>query len=172
VNNVLDLWQSDLLDLQSFAKHNNYRYVLSVLDVFSKYLYLVPLKAKTGSAVAEAFGSILRDTRYMKPWVRRPLIVQTDKGKYVNKAFQDLLQREGIEHRICRNPDVKCAVVEGVHRTIREKIYRYFTHRNTFKYINVLQKFVSAYNNTVHVTTDVAPAKVNDSNILEIWKKN
>jgi transposase InsO family protein len=141
VNNILDLWQSDVLDLQSFAKHNNnYRYVLSVIDVFSKYLHLVPLKRKTGSVVAKALGSILRDSPYMKPWVRRPLVVQTDKGKeYVNKAFQDLLQREGIEHRICRNPDVRCAVVERVHRTIREKIYRYFTHRNTYRYINVLK---------------------------------
>jgi transposase InsO family protein len=172
VNNVLDLWQSDLLDLQAFAEHNNnYRYVLSVIDVFSKYLHLVPLKSKSGSAVAEAFGSILRDSRYMKPRVRRPLVVQTDKGKeYVNHPFQDLLRREGIEHRVCRNPDVKCAVVESVHLTIREKIYRYFTHRNTFRYISVLQKFVSAYNNTVNLT-GVATAKVNDSNILEIRKK-
>jgi hypothetical protein len=105
----------------------------------------------------------------MKPLVRGPLVVQTDKGKeYVNKPFQDLMRREGIEHRICRNPGVKCAVVETFHRTIREKIYRYFTYRNTFRYSNVLQNFVSAYNNTVHLTTGVAPAKVNDSNILEI----
>jgi hypothetical protein len=63
VNNVLDLWQSDLLDLQTFAKYNNnYRYVLSVIDIFSKYLHLVPLKSKTGSAVADAFGSFLRDS--------------------------------------------------------------------------------------------------------------
>jgi hypothetical protein len=87
----------------------------------------VPLKSKKGSVVAEAFGSILRDSRYMKPRLRRPLVVQTDKGKeYVNQPFQDFLRREGIEHRICRNPDVKCAVVGRIHRTIREIIYRYF----------------------------------------------
>jgi hypothetical protein len=81
VNNVLELWQSDLLDLQTFARHNNnYRYVVSVIDLFSKYLHLVPLKSKTGADVAEAFGSILRDSRYMKPRVRRPLVAQTDKG--------------------------------------------------------------------------------------------
>jgi hypothetical protein len=81
VKNILDLWQSDLLDLQTFAKHNNnYPYVLSVIEVFSKYLQLVPLKSKTGSAVAEAFRSILRVSQYMKPQVRRPLDVQTDKG--------------------------------------------------------------------------------------------
>jgi hypothetical protein len=71
--NILELWQSDLLDLQTFARHNNnYRYVLSVIDLFSKYLHLVPLKSKTGADVAEAFGSILPDSRYMKPRVGRP----------------------------------------------------------------------------------------------------
>jgi hypothetical protein len=61
-------------------------------------------------------------------------VVQRDKGiMYLNKPFQDLMRRKGIEHRICRNPDVKCAVLERVHRTIREKIYKYFTHKNTFR---------------------------------------
>jgi hypothetical protein len=96
---------------------------------------------------------------------------RADKGKeYLNKPFQDLMRREGIEHRTCRNPDVKCAVVERVHRTIRENLYKYFTHKKIFRYIDVLQKFVSAYNDTVHSKTGVVPAKVNDSNILDIWK--
>jgi hypothetical protein len=78
VNSVLDLWQSDLLILQKFAKYNNnYRYILSVIDVFSKYLHLVPLKTTTGSVVAEAFYSILRDSQYTKPLVHIPLVVQT-----------------------------------------------------------------------------------------------
>jgi hypothetical protein len=172
-DNILDIWQSDLLDLHAYARDNdNYRYVLSVIDVFSKYLHLVPLKAKTGPAVAEAFGSILKDPRYTEPYVRRPVVVQTDKGKeFLNRPFQDLMRREGIEHRTCRNPDVKCAVVERVHRTIRDRLQKYFTRRNTHRYIDVLQKFVRAYNDTIHRTTDRAPSEVNDSNVLEIWEK-
>jgi hypothetical protein len=61
--------------------------------------------------------------------------------------------------------------VKRVYRTIREKLYKYFTHKYIFRYIDVLRKFVSAYNDTVHSTTGVAPTKVSDSNILEIWKK-
>jgi hypothetical protein len=68
--------------------------------VFSKYLRSIPLKAMTGSAVAKAFGSILNDPKNLKPFVRRPVTVQTDKGKeYLIKLFRDLLRREGIEHR-------------------------------------------------------------------------
>jgi transposase InsO family protein len=68
----------------------------------------VPLQSKTGAAVAEAFGSILADARYSKPFACRPVTVQTDRGReFLNKPFQDLLRREGIEHRTGKNPDVK-----------------------------------------------------------------
>jgi hypothetical protein len=88
-----------------------------------------------------------------------------------NKRFQDILRREGIEHMTCRNPDVKCAVVERAHRTIREKLYKYFTHKNTYRYIDVLPKFVTAYSATFHSTTGIAPAEVRDSNVLDIWRR-
>ena len=58
--------------------------------------------------------------------------VRTDKGKeFLNTQFQTLLKREGIEFQVCKNPDVKCAVVERVNRTLRDKLYRYFTYKNT-----------------------------------------
>ena len=57
-----------------------------------------------------------------------------------------MLKREGIQFQVCRNPDVKCSVVERAQRTIREKLYRYFTYRNTQRYIDVLPRFVRAYN--------------------------
>ena len=51
VSNIMDLWECDLLDMQSLAKYNDtYRYILYVIDVFSKYLHLVPVKTKSGPA--------------------------------------------------------------------------------------------------------------------------
>jgi hypothetical protein len=73
-----------------------------------------------------------------------------------------MLRREGIEHRTCKNPDIKCAVVERAHRTIRDKLYKYFSYKNTYRYIDDLEKFVDAYNHTVHSTTGIVPAKVGD----------
>jgi hypothetical protein len=58
-----------------------------------------------------------------------------------------------------------------VHRTIHDKLQKYFTHKNTHTYIDVLQKFVQAYNDTVYKSTNMAPSDVNDSNVLEIWEK-
>jgi hypothetical protein len=58
-----------------------------------------------------------------------------------------------------------------VNRTIRGKIYKYFTAKNTYNFIDILPKIVSAYNFTVHGSTGIAPAKVTDSDILAIWRR-
>jgi len=123
--------------------NNNYKYLLQVIDVFSKYLLSIPLRTKTGKEVATALESILQDPKYTKPIRRRPVWVRTDKGKeFLNTQFQTLLKREGIEFQVCKNPEVKCAVVERVNRTLRDKLSRYFTYKNTYRYIDVLSKFV------------------------------
>jgi len=104
VNNVMDVWECDLVDVRSLAKFNDkYKFILSVIDVFSKFLYLIPLRSKTGTVVASAFQSIFKD-----PKQRRPMRVRTDKGKeFLNKNFQVMLKREGIQFQVCKNPDVK-----------------------------------------------------------------
>jgi len=113
----MEVWECDILDMQSLSKYNDtYRYILSVIDVFSKYVHLVPIKTKSCPAVTSAFLSLLHDDLPCPLWLR------TDKGKeFLNKHFQDMLRYEGIHFQVCINPDVKCAVVEPVHRTIRDR---------------------------------------------------
>jgi len=132
------------LDLSSLKKYNdNHRFLLQVIDVFSKYLQSIPLRTKTGKEVASALESILQDPKYTKPIRRRPVWVSTDKGKeFLNMQFQTLLKREGIDFQVCRNPDVKCAVVERVNRRLRDKLYKYFTYKNTYRYIDVLPELL------------------------------
>jgi len=171
VTNIGDVWECDLLDVQSYAKYNdNFRYILSVIDVFSKFLYLIPVKTKSGPAVTAAFLSIFDD----KPKLlsRRLVWVRTDKGKeFLNKDFQYMLSDEGIHFQVCRNRDVKCAVVERAQRTIRDRLYKYLTYKNTFRYIGVLPKFVRAYNDTLHSMTSIAPSRETQSDVLAIWKR-
>ena len=81
VNNITDVWELDLMDLTPLKKYDNYKYLLQVIDVVSKYLHSVPLRSKAGKAVASAFESILQDQKYSKPTCRRPIWLHTDKGK-------------------------------------------------------------------------------------------
>jgi transposase InsO family protein len=172
VNNINNIWEIDILDLSSLTKiNNNYRYLLQVTDVFSKYLHSVPLRTKTGKEVAAALESTFKDPKYTKPIRRRPVWVRTDKGKeFLDTQFQALLKREGIEFEVCRNPNVKCAVVERVKRTLRDKLHRYFTYKNTC-YLDVLPKFIEGYNAGVHSSTCMAAADVRDTDVLTIWNK-
>jgi len=111
VTNVMDVWECDLFYVQPYAEYNdNFRYILSVIDVFSKFLYRISVKTNSGTAVNTAFRSIFDDKPKLPS--RRPVWVCTDKCReFPNKDFQDLLRKEGIQFKVCRNPDVKCAVV-------------------------------------------------------------
>jgi len=70
-----------------------------------------------------------------------------------------MLKREGIPFQVCRIPDVECSVVERAYRTILDSLYKYFTYKNTYRYIDVFPKFVKAYSGTVHSATGIAPSK-------------
>jgi len=110
-----------------------------------------PLKAKNGPAVDSEFPSIFND--YPK-FSRRPVWVRTDKGNEIqNEKFQGILRDENIQFQVCKKHHVKCAVIELPHLSIRHRLPKYFTYKNTFRYIDVLPTIVRAYNDTVHPTS-------------------
>ena len=82
-----------------------------------------------------------------------------------------MLKRTKIQFQVCKNLDVKCSEVERVESTLREKLNNYSKFKNAYKYIDVVHKFVKAYDYTVHAQTGIAPSKSTDSGILTIWKR-
>jgi len=103
----VDVWECDLVNIYALGKFNdNYKYIISIIDIFSKFLHLVPLRSKTVTAVESAFMTIFENSRRR----RRPVLVRTEKGKeFLNKHFQVMLKREGIKFQVCRYPNVKCS---------------------------------------------------------------
>jgi transposase InsO family protein len=96
----MDVWECYLVDVHALGKFNdNFKYILFVIDEFSKFLYMVPLESKTGTAVTAAFQSVLPQRG------RRPVWVRTDKGKgFLNKHFEAMLRRDGIQFQVFREP--------------------------------------------------------------------
>ena len=120
------IWAADLVDMQAFSKFNRgVKYLLAVIDIFSKYDWLIPLKDKTGKSVASALETIFKERKPEKMWV--------DKGKeFYNKDVKDLVDLYSTE-----NED-KSSVVERWIRTMKEKMWKYFSANSTNIYINLL----------------------------------
>ena len=103
-----------------------------------------------GPSVMAAFESVPNDAKYSNPIRRRPVWVQTDRGmQFLNRSFQDMLKREGIQFHVCMSPDVKFAAVERAHQTLRNKLYSYFNYKFAYGFVDVLQQFVKAYNTNI-----------------------
>jgi len=153
-----DLYQIDLADLSNLSSYNDsYRYLSNCIDVFSKRAWSSQLKSKSVREVTEAFELILDD------WPCN--MVQSDKGtEFVNSTFQSMLCRRGIKFYTSENEDIKAALVERFNRTLKEKMYCYFTAKNTRRYVDVLPNFIYTYNRSRHRSIGMAPANVSPDN--------
>ena len=155
---IRDLYQIDLVDLSALAPYNDgIRYLLTCIDVFSKRAWAIPLRTKSGAEVARAFENVLRDGKSN--------MVQSDKGsEFLNSTFQSMLKRHDVKFYTSENEDLKAAVVERFNRTLKTKMFRYFTYANTRRYVDVLPDLLQSYNNTYHRSIGMAPTEVNTDN--------
>ena len=145
--------------MSALSKENEgYRFLLLVIDTFSKYGYLIPLKDKKGETVADALKDIFKKRKPEKLW--------TDKGReFYNKDVKDLVELYSTEN------EEKSSIAERWVRTIKEKMWKYFTDNNTYKYIDALPDLVEDYNNTVHSSTKLTPKEASKKkNELTVWR--
>jgi hypothetical protein len=115
--------------------------------------------------VADAMRNIFTKTG------RQPLKMNGDGGReFVNIRFKKLLKEFGVDYFISYG-EVKAAIAERFIRTLKTHIWKYFKHFNTWRYIDVLQDFIVAYNNSVNRTIGVAPSNVTLNKTFSIWKR-
>ena len=133
-------WQADLVDLGKLASYNKgFKYLLTCIDVLSRYAWIVPLKNKTGKTLKEAFQVIFKSGR-------QPIRLQTDKGtEFTNRVFQKFLKENDVHFFTTYNEETKASIVERFNRTLKTKMWKYFTHRETIIYIDVLSEMVESY---------------------------
>ncbi|KAK7582147.1 hypothetical protein V9T40_013592 [Parthenolecanium corni] len=159
-----DIWAADLLIMNQYSTRNKgYNYIFNVIDTFSKFLFAVPLKKKSGEEVAVAFSKILKTSN------RCPTKLHVDRGKeFVNKEFQTVLKENKIEMYHTFNEE-KSAIAERVNRTINEKLKLHFEVTQKFRWIDALEGIVKEYNeNDVHRSIGTTPVSVTSKNENEV----
>ena len=164
-----DLWGCDLLDLHKYANENKvtrkgkagFRYLLVVIDTFSKYLFLEPLQNKKGVTAAKAFEKILKKSN------RRPNLLHVDQGKeFFNKNFRALCNSNNIRMYNTFSLE-KSAICERVIRTINQKLGKHFERTGRHHWISFLPTLLQEYNTLdKHRSIGMTPSEVNKANEL------
>ena len=156
VNGIDKIWAADLADMKVLSEDNDgVNFLLLVIDTFSKYGWIVPLKNKKSKTVAEALKNIFEERKPEKLW--------TDKGTELkNKDVKKLIEIYSTEN------EEKSSIVERWIRTMKEKMWKYFTDNNTYNYMNVLPDLVKDYNNSSIKMTPIEASK--KKNELTVWR--
>ena len=140
-------------------------FLFCVIDIYSKYAWVVPLKDKKGPSIFNAFQSILNKSN------RKPNKIWVDKSReFFNISMKSWLEKNDIEMYSANN-DGKSVVVERFIRTIRNKIYKHMTSISKNVYIDKLDDIVNEYNNTKHRTIKMKPIDAKDNTYIDFGKK-
>ena len=152
VDGIDDQFQADLVDMKMFRRKNKFtNYILTVIDCFSKFAWAVPIKKKTGNEITLAFEKLFKETG------RIPKKLQTDRGtEFTNKTAQALFKKLGIHFFTSENAP-KAQIAERLNRSLKDRMYRYFTAQDTVKWIDVLPKLLKNYNSSFHRSIKMTP---------------
>ena len=163
VAGIDDQFDADLASMVDYEKSNDgYKYLLVVIDIFSRYGWIQPLKNKSANTIVSAFGKILEEGRI-------PRRLRTDAATdFTSKHFQEFMKEKGITHFTTHN-EKQANYVEHFIKTIKNKIRRYMSEKRTERYIDVLNSMVNSYNRTWHSGIQSEPINVNKKNERKLW---
>ena len=164
MNEMDEQWDTDLMDLHMLSKHNNgFKYIVIFIDLFSRFLWAEPVKAKTGKEIERVMKIVFRE--------RKPQTLRSDQGKeYLNNIVQTYLKTKSIHHFVAYN-ELHANYAERIIGTLKRKLFRYFSKHQTYKYIDVLDYIVNSYNNTTHSSIKMSPVEVTHENEQALYEK-
>ncbi|KAL3118844.1 hypothetical protein niasHT_008191 [Heterodera trifolii] len=158
--------QADLADFQALSRKNKgYRYLLLAVDVLSRRMFGSPVKSKRPVDMKRAFEELFEQMS------RVPDTLYTDRGlEFVAKPLKEFYAEKGIQ-KFETSSKKKAAVAERAIRTLKTRLYKYFSANNTSVWVDVVPKFLSAINNSVCRVTGLRPNEISDTNAREVWKR-
>lgn len=157
-------WQSDLVDVRALSASNERTgYILTIVDLFSKFAWGLPIKRKTGDEITRAFKTVFKE--------RQPERIQTDRGsEFINKNTQALFASKNIKWFATQNEN-KAQTVERFNSSLQQLMYRYFTANKTKRWLEVLPKLMENYNNSYHRSIKMTPVEASKAeNESAVWE--
>jgi len=144
--------------------NSNYSYILCVVDVLSQMMYCEPLKNKTALETTLAFSKII---------VRAKSCCKnlcSDEGtEFQNATFQALIKKQNINYYTTLNKSIKGSNVERAIRTLKQRLYKFMLYNGRWRWVDDLEKIVTAINNTPSRVINMAPSKVTERNEYEVF---
>ena len=164
-NHIDHIWGCDLITMIKYSKQNkNHKYILTIIDFFSKYSWCYALKSKKSGEIINSFEDIFKKSK------RIPKFIQSDEGtEFTNNQTQIFFKDNDIKWYHTYNRNIKCSICERFNRTILNKIYKNFTLNNNTIWINDLDKSIEKYNNSYHRSIKMKPinaSKKSNGNIV------
>lgn len=156
-------WDADLMDMGEFSTENDgVKYVLMVIDLFSRYGYTILLENKKAETVAKALDSLLKKVK--------PVWLRTDKGgEFVNAKVKKVLDQYDVGHTVTQN-ETKANYAERFIKTMKNRIIKVMLKNNNVRYVDALPDLTASYNNSYHRSIKEKPANVTDANKVEIYQ--
>ena len=166
-NDIDHQWEADLVDMTEKARANKgFHFLLTVIDVLSKYAWAIPVYRKDTEHMLPAFKRLFR---LAAP--RKPKRLHTDRGgEFINEEVEHYLKSKGI-HLFSTYSNYKAAIAERFNRTLKDRMYRYFTDNDTDKYLDALPELLKGYNTSKHRAIDMAPADVRPEHVPSIFAR-
>ena len=147
-----ETWSADLIDKSSLTKYNNnYKFILTVIDIFTKYAWAIPLKNKLCLSITNGFELVLGESR-------KPEKLWVDRGsEFYNKTFKSLL-KEYETKLYSTYSGLKAVFIERFNRTLLHIINKPMFINGDGNWVNILNDAVITYNNNIHSTINMTPA--------------
>ena len=157
------IWGVDLADMQSLSRKN--KGIKYLLDLYSKYAFVISLKDKKGISIVNAFNKLIKQSN------RKPNKIWVDQGEeFYNNVFEKWVSDNDINMHSTYN-ERKSVVAERLIRTLKNKLYKHMTATGKNVYYDVLDDVVNKYNNTI-VHIKIKPIDVKNNKRVYIDEHN
>lgn len=151
------LWCADLIDMRNYGDENNdYKYILVCIDVYSRYVWMKPLKSKSCDEVIRMLKDCLTDAGKLLKTRVHPNYIATDE----EEAFKRITYNEFKIQRIICQGKYGAATAESYIREFKKRLSTYFTQRKNHRWIDVYADILDAYNHRKHTVTNRVPIEL------------